>query len=262
MPEGDAIFRPSGDRFEPTLLAQGPWSPDHAHGGAVSGLIAHVAGAAPSPVPMRVSRLTTNLLHPVPMRPLSVTTEIQREGRRVQLLHVAVSDGDRDLVHASVQRIRHEPEITAAVAADAAPPESRPDTSHGIPADKLSEVPGFIRAIEYIRLPDRTENGAVVVWLRLRCPLVEGHEVTPFVRAALAADFTSGTGSGLDWQQWRYINPDLSVHFERDPIGEWLAIEGSARLSADGIGQSYSRILDLQGVVGRGQASMFIERQG
>ncbi|MDG2304440.1 MAG: thioesterase family protein [Candidatus Binatia bacterium] len=261
MPADDAIFRRSGGRFEPTLLAQGPWSPDHAHGGAVAGLIAHVAGAEPSPVPMRVARLTLDLLHPVPLRPLSVTTQVQREGRRVQLLHVSLTDGDRQLVHASVQRIRVEPGITSAVAAEAEPTESRPDPSHGIPAERMSEVPGFIRAIDYARAPQRSNSSPVLVWLRLRCSLVEGEAVTPLVRAAVAGDFTSGTASGLDWQHWRYINPDLSVHLEREPIGEWVAVEASARLSNDGTGQSYSRILDFQGVVGRGQASMFVERQ-
>lgn len=261
MPADEPVFRPRGTRFEPTLLAQGPWSPTHAHGGAVAGLIAHVADTTPAPVPMRVTRLTVEIRHAVPMQPLSVDTEIIREGRRVQLLHITLRDGDRDLVHASLQRIRTEPELTADVASPPQPPVSRPDPSLAMSAEQMSEVPGFIRAIDYLRSPSTGPDDPVLVWLRLRHPLVEGHDVSPFVRAAITADFTSGTGSGLDWQQWRYINPDLSVHLERDPVGEWLAVEAKASLSAEGTGQSYSRILDSEGVVGRGQASMFIERQ-
>ena len=36
MPE--ALFIPDGDRFAPTSLAAGPWSPDALHGGAIGHL--------------------------------------------------------------------------------------------------------------------------------------------------------------------------------------------------------------------------------
>ena len=39
----DADFGPDGERFAPTELARGPWSPLHQHGGAPSALLAFVA---------------------------------------------------------------------------------------------------------------------------------------------------------------------------------------------------------------------------
>ena len=63
-------------------------------------------------------------------------------------------------------------------------------------------------------------------WLRDTRALVEGEALSPFVRAALAADFASpvaNSGShGLD-----HINADLTLHLGRLPEGDWIGIERS-----------------------------------
>ena len=46
----------------------------------------------------------------------------------------------------------------------------------------------------------------------------------------------AGAGARYDpaANRWAFINPDLTVYFERDPIGPWIALEAVTRLQPDG----------------------------
>lgn len=255
----DFVFRPVGDRFEPTDLALGPWSPDHLHGGAVAGLIAHACEAVPTPVPMRAARLSVDLLHPVPNAPIEITTDVVREGKRLQLIDLGLEAGGRAVARASVLRMREAAGESTSVATDEPAPTAGPDVHRTIPEDQAANLPGFIRALDYVGPSDEPREGPVSIWIRLRCRLIDGVDPTPFARAAIAADFTSGTGSRLDHTRWRFINPDVSAHFERMPRGAWLRLDATSQISADGIGRSAAVIGDEQGRIGRGSASMFVE---
>lgn len=257
----DSVFRRVDGRFEPTELALGPWNPEHLHGGAVSGLIAHVCEAVPTPVPMRPVRLNVDLLHPVPHAPLEINTKIVREGKRLQLIDLTIEGRDRTVARASVLRMREAIGETSDVESPDTPrSDVAPDMRRAIPEDQAANLPGFIRALDYIGPPEDAPDGHVSIWLRLRCQLVDAASPSPFVRAAIAADFTSGTGSRLDHMQWRFINPDITAHFERMPIGAWIRLDATARISGAGIGRSASVIGDAQGRIGRGSASLFVEK--
>ena len=41
-------------------------------------------------------------------------------------------------------------------------------------------------------------------------------------RAVAAADFGNGISRVLDWNEWLFINTDLTVHLHREPEGEWV----------------------------------------
>jgi hypothetical protein len=73
--------------------------------------------------------------------------------------------------------------------------------------------------------------------------------MTPFVRAALAADFASplanSASHGLD-----YINADLTLHLGRLPVGEWIGIEVADRVAATGVSVAHCRFHDASGPVG------------
>ncbi|MDJ0959774.1 MAG: thioesterase family protein, partial [Acidimicrobiia bacterium] len=65
----DALFVPDGDRFVPSELTRGGWS-DHAqHGGPPVGLVAHVIEQRHAAPDMMITRLTTDLIRPVPLAP-------------------------------------------------------------------------------------------------------------------------------------------------------------------------------------------------
>ena len=74
------------DRWVPTEYARGPWDPRACHGGPVSALLARAVERADpdAPVDWQVARLTIELTRPVPVgRPLTLTTTIERAGRKV-----------------------------------------------------------------------------------------------------------------------------------------------------------------------------------
>lgn len=86
-------------------------------------------------------------------------------------------------------------------------------------------------------------------WLRDGRDLVEGEALTPFVRAALAADFASpianSSSAGLD-----YINADLSLYLGRRPVDQWIGVEVADRVGTDGVSVAYTRFHDREGPIG------------
>jgi hypothetical protein len=86
-------------------------------------------------------------------------------------------------------------------------------------------------------------------WLRDTNELVAGEAMSPFVRAALAADFASPLAnshpSGLD-----FINADLTLHLGRQPEGEWIGIEAVDRVATNGVSVAYCRFHDTIGPIG------------
>src|SRR5262245_65309169 len=90
----DAIFRVDGNRVTPSPLAAGPWDPGMQHGSAPASLAVWAAERIATPVPMHVARVTIDLMRPVPVAPLTLQTEVLREGRKIQLCAVRLfADG-------------------------------------------------------------------------------------------------------------------------------------------------------------------------
>src|SRR6516225_4834557 len=97
-----AVFRVDGDRVSVSPHAAGPWDPTMQHGSAPASLVVWAAEAIPTPVPMRVARVTIDLMRPVPLKPLTLETEVLREGRKIQLCSVRLRVDGVIVVAASV----------------------------------------------------------------------------------------------------------------------------------------------------------------
>jgi len=256
-----AILSRDGDRLVPSPLAQGPWHPGHMHGGPVCGVLGRAIEACASPVPMRVARMTVEMTRAVPLAPFAVRAEVTRAGRRIQQIDARIEAEGRVLARATALRVRiAEPDPEAAIPA----PESVPVRGADAPPDPVLRsrfVPGFIRAMHFVRarLPDPVEGG--LTWARLRVPLVAGEPTSPFVNLATLCDFASGTGNALDFERYTSINPDLSLHVLREPRGPWLALRAWSAVEAEGLGQSTATLFDEEGVVARALVSLLVERR-
>lgn len=263
----DALFRiedgPDESLAFPTPYSGGPWNPDHQHGGAVSGLLARSIDRTPSPVDMRLARLTVEMFRGVPLTPLRVVTRVVRGGRRIQSVEANLFDGDKQVARATALRIRRSdavPEMVALPGPDPfveSPPEVVPEMvmRTGLP------MPGFVRAVEIVTAPPTACGEPAKVWTRLRCRLVEGEETSPSVRLATLADFASGTGNVMDYEKYTSINPDLSIHFLREPRTDWLALSGITWRADDGIGQSRAVAHDEEGPIANIQACLLLDRR-
>src|SRR5579871_3796653 len=101
----EAVFRVDGDRVLVSPHAAGPWDPTMQHGSAPASLAVWAAEAIPTPVPMRVARVTIDLMRPVPLKTLTFETEVLRQGRKIQLCAVRLRADGVLTVAASVLKV-------------------------------------------------------------------------------------------------------------------------------------------------------------
>src|SRR3989337_4070149 len=102
----DAIYRVDGNRAVTSPDAAGPWDARMQHGSAPAALVVWAAEAIPTREPMHIARVTIDLMRPVPVAPLTIATEILREGRRVKLCAVRLSAEGVVVVGATVLKIK------------------------------------------------------------------------------------------------------------------------------------------------------------
>lgn len=258
----DALFHIEGDTYVPTGLARGPWSPDALHGGPAAALLTHAMEAVDSPAPMQVARATFELLQPVPLSPLTITTDVLKPGKRVQLVGASLFAGDVEVVRATALRLRTaDVPIPDNVPVDMGVPDLPETESSGrAPFADDDDLAHFHRDAVEIRTVaggfDRAGPGTA--WFRLRVPVVEGEEPSGAMRAVATADF----GNGLSWilpGDWLFINPDLTVHLLRVPVGEWICLAARTLPSSTGVGMAESAVYDSRGRVGRAVQTLLID---
>lgn len=266
----DALYELDGTTFHPTALTVGPWAPGSQHGGAPAALLTRAIEAEPAPGPLQLGRLTLELLRPVPLRPLTVTTEVVRPGRKVQLVRAVLRDGDVEVAAAHGLRLRTEDLPLPEGADEEAPPPDGPDagrTTTFLPAVGADPgaAPGdtFHATANDVRFTRGGFDiaGPAFAWVRLRVAVVAGEAVSPAARVAAAADF----GNGLSWvlpkDRWSFVNPDLTVHLVRLPEGEWIGMDARTLPGATGIGMADVALHDRTGRIGRSVQSLLLDRQ-
>ena len=89
--------------------------------------------------------------------------------------------------------------------------------------------------------------------------MVAGEEPSALQRALAAADFGNGVSAALDWSAWAFINPDLTVYLEREPVGPWVGLDAQTRVGPDGIAVAESVLHDERGRIGRAVQALLVE---
>ncbi|MCU1376527.1 MAG: hypothetical protein JWO68_3813 [Actinomycetia bacterium] len=260
----DALYLPDGDGYVGTILTQGGWHPDHQHGGPVQGLIARRVEAVPTLAAMQVTRLTFDMIRPVPIGPrLDIATRVVREGKKIQLVEAILRVGDVEHVRATVLRLRVEDvrggrALPTSTTADA--PLPGPDRFEPVYRD-LPHQPAFLRAIDMVRFPvPGAAEGVFGYWVHLTAPLVAGEETSALSRLCVAGDFTNTIGVLVDHTAFSTINADVNVQVLRPPVGEWVAVVGDTRFNdTTGLGISVAELHDLDGVCAIGTTSQLVQ---
>src|ERR1044072_7569002 len=104
-----ALYVSQGGRFVSTELTRGPWDPGAQHAGPPAALIARELERCPSPTghtEWQVGRITYEILRPVPIAPLTVTVEVVRPGRSVELVEASLADERGEVIRARAWRLR------------------------------------------------------------------------------------------------------------------------------------------------------------
>jgi hypothetical protein len=256
----DAIFRVDGNRVVTSPNAAGPWDPGMQHGSAPAALVVWAAEAMPTPVPMQIARVSIDLMRPVPVAPLTLETEVLREGRKIQLCAVRLRAGDAVVVGATVLKIKTQGLTLPSDVAELEVELPGPNQSRIEPAN-FSSSP-FVTGMSL-----RAAHGGFgvpgpgAIWYRVDRALVEGSPVSQAMRAVVAADFCNGTSAALDFREWTFINADLTVSFARQPVGEWILLDAESWIGPEGAGLAMARLADQRGYFGRAVQSLVIEKR-
>lgn len=260
----DALYEQDGDgRFLSTELTRGPWNPDHQHAGPPAALLARAIERASAIAGGQTTRLTFDILGPVPIAPLTVQTRTLRAGRRVEQIEAALAgqDDERPLMRATAWRMRTAD--TPEVATPEPPPPPRASAGRvGFEGWPGGDEIAYRDALEWHWMTGSfTEPGPACVWTRLNYPLVAGTETSPLERLLVMADAASGVSARLPWDEWLFVNLDLGIHLERPPRGEWMAMDAQTRIGETGAGQCTSVLSDGLGRVGTSTQSLLVERR-
>jgi hypothetical protein len=254
----DAVFHRDGDRFVPTELARGPWDPNAQHGGPSGALLAGLLEQHDAGPPAHVARMTIELLRPVPMQPIELRARTLRPGKKVQLVEGSVLAGEAEVVRATALRIRD------ADVEFADPPGDRLTPGPGALRERFENLGllnfGFAMEMSIAR-GEVGVPGPAAVWFRLAVPVVAGEETTPLMRVAAAADFGNGISGAVTWDEYLFINPDLTIYLHRLPAGEWVGLDARTWPTHEGVGIADAALYDERGRIGRSVQALLLDRR-
>ena len=251
-----AFYEDLGDgRFASTVHTTGPWDVRFQHAGPPSALLGRAIERCEPRADLMVARVTVEILGAIPVGELAVSAAVVRPGRSVELVEAVLSHEGRDVARASAWRVRRNQGAAVPSRARVAPP--LPDVAD------VREIPGwvagYLQAMEWRwALGHLIEPGPAIGWARMREPLVEGERPSPLTRVLVLADSGNGASSELDIREWQFINPELTVHLHREPVGEWVCLDATTTISEGGVGLATSLLSDLDGPIGVGAQSLLV----
>ena len=256
----EAVFVRDGQGLQATELGRGPWDPRALHGGAPAALLVHAFERCEPQEGLRLARVTYEFMRPIPLGELALEVGVTRPGRRVMLLEGSIRDPEgTDLARARALRVRPS---EFGEASPEPPPFPGPET--GRPNDFAHDGrPMFATDALDIRFVEGTfrQAGRATAWFRLRHPIVAGEPISPLERVAAAGDFGNGIASALPWDEYVFINPDLTLYLEREPRGEWVAVQAQTRVAPGRVAVAESVLWDTEGRIGRATQSLFVGRR-
>ncbi|OBH16954.1 thioesterase family protein [Mycolicibacter terrae] len=232
----------------PNAIAHGGWGPTLG-GQVVGGLLAraieqHVGGDDLQP-----ARLTVEILRRVASAPLRVTAAVVRTGSRMRAVDAAMTQDGELVARASALYLRRgvQPDgdfFTTAITLPPVPEE---------PARFDESVPMFIRAYGG-DVGDRfpwQHSGPRYAWIREIRDLVDGEELTPFVRAAMAVDVTASL-TNFSTKGLAFINADYTLALSRLPVGPYIGLAALTHYSDAGVATGSASLFDTRGPIGSG----------
>lgn len=186
------------DRFDATDFTRGPWDPDSQHAGPPAALLSRAIERRPGARDdMRAARLTFDIVRPVPVAPVSVTTKVARSGRSVEVVEAELSpDGGPAVMRLTALLIRAADAAAPAVSDGIRPPG--PETGSVQPFFPVPNRDGYHTGME-----TRFTSGGFMIsgpatcWFRMRVPLVDEETPSPLTRLLIAADSGNGVSNVL-----------------------------------------------------------------
>ena len=253
------VFEVFDGQLVATELASGPWAPHAQHGGAPAALIARAFERVPGHERLNMARLTYEFLRPVPIGPVEVRAKVTRPGRRMQLLDGSMLAGGVEVVRARALRVLAA--NPGSVQSERIAPPPGPEQGHPGPLPGLHRPRFATDAIEIRFVAGAFGEGPATAWFRLTRPLVRGETPSALQRLAAAGDFGAGLSGMLPRDNYLFINTDLTLYVEREPVGEWICLQARTTIAPDGIATAHSVLYDLTGRVGTATQALLVAKR-
>jgi hypothetical protein len=206
-----------------------------------------------------MTRISIDLLGPVPVGEVAVRSRVLRPGRNVELAQAELDAAGRTAMRAHAWRIRDTDLQLPPL------PSGDDDVGSAVPPfpatvqARVFDMGGWVQAMEWrVTAGDFYEPGPATVWGRMKYPLVPDEETTGLQRILLVGDSGSGFSKLLRNEDWLFINTDLTVHLAAVPTGEWICMEARSWIDRHGFGLATSRLFDRDQFVGRAAQTLYV----
>ncbi len=251
-------FSRNENLFIPSEVARGGWGPSIS-GHVVGGLLAWAAECAVDDPQLHPTRLTVDLPRPTALEPLEVHTTVHHDRRRLRLVEAVLVQAGAPVARASALFLRRGPQPEGEVWS---PSVQMPP----LPLEQDASPTLFMRTYGWgspIQNPDPAwpnTPGPKYTWLHETRSLIDEEPLSPFTRAAMAADITA---SLANWgtRGLQFINVDYTLALSRLPEGPYVGLASLAHSSHDGVAAGSAVLVDSGGPIGTG-VSVAIAQSG
>ncbi len=254
--DNQPFFIRDGAGFSATPICRGPWNPQSLHGRVIIGLLAFAIEQRCGDAAYMPARLTVDMYRLPDFSPLTVETRMVRDGHRIKVIDAEVFSGGVSAGRATSQLLRRTenppgriwspPNWDAPGPAEVAlPPEDQRLVMGGM--WEMRPIEGAMGSL-----------GARRCWMAEVRELVEGAPLTPFTRAALAADFASPFANAGE-EGLAYINTDVTLYLHREPRQAWIGFEVVNHQATDGVAIGECWLYDVDGPIGSASVCALVQ---
>lgn len=239
------LFTLDGDAYVPSEFAFGRWGPDMLNGPALCAAAAHALERRHGDDDFLPARTTVDLFKAARGRPLTATTRVVREGRRIRVSEVEMHQDDVTVARATMVALRR----------SSAPPGDEWHSEHPFdpPAEPAHRWYGS-DAVGWSTSIGEHQNASRKRLWTTTFPVIAGEHVTPYTAAVMCAE---GSSMVTNWGDAGigYINCDLTVALSRLPEGDRIGVEASSHITTDGVSVGTATLFDLRGPIGTGMVT-------
>ncbi|MGW5921910.1 acyl-CoA thioesterase domain-containing protein [Nocardia fluminea] len=247
MSTSPGYFTHADGVYTPLRYSLSLWAPSTLSGPPVCGLMAREVQAGYCADGFTPARLTVDLHRPVPAVPLTIASELIRDGNRVRSVTIVVRADGEIVARGSALLLKR----------SAQPPGEvwRPDRDRPLPPphvlatiDQTMHLFGSDGQGWSMNMTEHQNDARKRKWVR-NIPVVVGEQSSPFCYAAMTGEQTSLV---TNWgtEGIGFINTDVSITFSRMPVGDEMGLEAESHLSDDGIAAGAAVLYDEQGAFG------------
>lgn len=236
----------------PTGLARGSWSDDSIHGVALCGALGRAAERTVEVLgrtDLRAARMTVDLFRPPRFETCVLATEVVRDGPRICLVDVQLTQGAKRVARASVEYLKATESAPGQVWEPAPAERPAPPPLDVVPPTDQPRVPFIHSGGAWSQDFAEHQNAERKTTWNSAVAIVQGEPLTPFQAAAATAD---GTNLAASWgtRGVEHINTDVTLALAREPQGTEIGLQIQDRVEAAGIAVASAAMFDRSGPLG------------